>query len=227
MKDGTFKVFVEEGKTLGVFINSGLDSIYKSIFLKSRKALSEKHDDLELSIACIVFGCFWLEASCNAYIQNILEFRGTPRAKNLRGFDHAIQGIVTRANFLQKLDLLSTLASPSLHSRYQNLKQEAKKIFDLRNRLAHFKDNDEVIHRGPISEVKFIQLLRNLKEPKLIAMLRDVRKECESILLIGVWLDQIHHRWELTTGKQSHKIKVPKKKNMNDLVQVKLSKKPY
>jgi hypothetical protein len=226
LRHGNFRIFVEEGKTLGVFINSGLDSIYQSIFLKSRKALAEKHDDLELNIACIVFGCFWLEASCNAYIQSILEFRGTPRAKNLRGFDRAIHGIVTRVNLLQKLELLSNLASPSLHKRYQNLKQEAKKIFDLRNRLAHFKDSDEEIHRGPISEVKLIQLLRNPGEPKLIARLRDVRKECESILLIGVWLNQIHHKWEVTTGKQSHKIKMTKKKNWNELVQVELSRKP-
>jgi hypothetical protein len=226
MRDGTFNVFIEDGKTLGVFINSGLDSIYRSIFLKSLKLSKRKKGNLEQNITSLVFGFFWLEAHCNTQIQSILEYRGTKREKSLRKFDQSVREIVVRANFGQKLSALAQIADSSLYGRFVEFRSEANTLFELRNRLAHFKDNDEEIHQGPISEVRLIELMRAERDPRLIAELRDVRAKCEVILKIGQWIDEIHKGWKVAVGSNISTKKPAKRRPAKHMTMADLSTDP-
>lgn len=141
MQDGVLRLQVEEGVIKSVHVGSGLGSVYRDLFASARDDLSATEPKVATSVRVIVFGCFLLEARANEILKAvILEALQQPRAAE------AIWQAVERQPFYVKLDVLIAM-SPALEPMtVEGITAKVRPLFELRNRLAHFKPDDSEVN---------------------------------------------------------------------------------
>lgn len=103
-------------------------------------------------IKIVIFGSFWLEAYANRVIRLILN-----REIDSVSLRKTIWDRLKRLSLQDKFDFFYQISPVNIRQKYKDIKQPIQELFDLRNRLAHFKDEQESIsldHKGiPIPDI--------------------------------------------------------------------------
>jgi hypothetical protein len=171
--------------------NAGLDLTYRELFQSATTELQQGNQKTELGVRLIVFGCFWLEAKCNDTLRKLLEHSTKFGIAATALWEHAVE----RASFHAKFAIVSAFAKSPDEKRVKTLKTQMKQVFDLRNRLAHFKDKDVEIAKGTdVHEV--VKVLKNLPEADLIKHLKPPRLQTygTSIAEGVAWLSEVEQQ---------------------------------
>jgi hypothetical protein len=181
VRNGTIKVDFKKGKIVGVSINPSLDVSYERLFKAAREAVEAPTAGIDAGVQVIVFGCFWLEAVCNQHLRTLLCTRLTPARVG-----SVIWERMERTSFLDKLCVLHSFEKKPDAAGYRELSADAKRLFDLRNRLAHFKDQDTPI-AGPMTLPKLMKLIPSAPDPGLTEELctPKVRLHADSVIRCG------------------------------------------
>jgi hypothetical protein len=166
MRDGRLEVTFVEGEIRAVSVSSGLDLVYQRLFEAARLQMKRSDPEIELGIRLIVFGCFWLEAVCNTTLRDFLNAGiGTSPAAS------AAWEAIQRSPLRLKFSVISAFAKTPDAERDRRIFGEVARAFDLRNRLAHFKEEETEV-AGPMTADEFGFKLGEFPEADLIQRLR-------------------------------------------------------
>ncbi len=184
MRDGSLILQFERGQVVAVRSNAGLDQFYERLFRHAYRAARRSHS-VEPGIQLIVFGGFWLEARANSMLRQtlVLEVREA-------SFAPALWEALKRVPLSDKLGLFLALASSDLQEQFGDLNARLRRLLDLRNRLAHFKDSDTQVS-GPVSSLEeTIKVLETADDPLLIRELKrpEVLTHGETVSVLAKWL---------------------------------------
>jgi len=138
MKDGSLKLKFVLGQIVGASTNAGLDAVYQRMFDAAKGKIRRAPNKVEHGIRAIVFGAFLLEAVCNELYKDFLEGQ-IPNPRLAR----AIWSATARLAIPEKLRIATTGRALD-KAEIDRQMGKIKALFDLRNRLAHFKDTDAV-----------------------------------------------------------------------------------
>lgn len=176
----------EDGLRVSAWVGSGLADVYGQLFEAARRedvATSDGWDDLEVGIRTILFGCLWLEATANTCLEKLLLLDPVPRAVG-----RALWDALARASTLTKLAVIASFANDAAAAETPDRLSDAKALFDLRNRLAHFRERYEVVPGvspgTTLGDLPLAQLATHLVGPQLQLM-------TERILKTKRWLDHL------------------------------------
>ncbi len=188
MKDGSLKFEFKAGRIKGVYINSHLDLIYKKLFNNACRNIQRNPRKIEHGIKALIFGCFLLEAYSNEYLKYFLD-----NIIDKRKFGGYLWEALKRANVLDKIKIISAFASGTQLRQYNSFKAKLKKAFDIRNRLAHFKDKDYQIAEA-INVDEVYDTIFESPDPELIQELKGAKIQNHAIVILEVsrWLNRIH-----------------------------------
>jgi len=185
-----------------VSVNAGLDLAYERLFEAARAELRRPDPSIEAGIRLIVFGCFWLEAICNETLRKLLRASMKPSA-----VAEAAWEALKRGTFHAKLDIVSAFAKRPDAERARRVSSALARVFELRNRLAHFKDEDIAV-AGSLTLDEFQARFDAFPDADLIAELRPPSTEvsAEAISSGIEWLhdvDQQHFPSETRTPEET------------------------
>jgi hypothetical protein len=166
MRDGSLKITFEAGEIVVVSVNAGLDLAYQRLFETARQQLRRPEPSIEAGIQLIVFGCFWLEAISNEALRNLIRSSLKPSA-----VAEAVWESLKRASFHVKFSTISAFTKTPDAARSDSIARDLTALFDLRNRLAHFKDEDAPV-AGPLTLDEFWNRFEQFPDADLIAQLR-------------------------------------------------------
>lgn len=130
----------EKGEIKGIWLKAELDETYRLLFRNASQIAKRYPRNVAHGIKIIIFGSFWIEAYANETMRLIFEL--DIDSKLLR---KAIWNRLKRSSIQEKLEILFKVSPDKIKQDYQTIKQPIKDLFDLRNRLAHFKDEPESI----------------------------------------------------------------------------------
>ena len=202
MRDGTFIVELDikkgELKDYSCYINPGIDKFYRRMFIKAKKAVERNSENIENGIKLIIFGCFYIESLCNELYKNVL-FLNISNKK----LSQAMWNGTKKMNIKEKFNLTFEAVTEKLEFQNEYLKN-IQTIFNLRNRLAHFKDdniectdyikpdnNINITQKGFLDEDTFKKL--NIPEPELIRELKGkkIEQHIERLEKLEKWTNTI------------------------------------
>lgn len=134
-----------EDGTFEASISAGLNVLYREIFENAlvkveNSEFGSERDEIVAGIKVIVFGCFWLEAEANFLLPLVLTEE--IESSQLSG---ALWQNLKRSSIYQKLDIISSVADEALKLDSESIRSEIQPVFDLRNRLAHFKETRKLV----------------------------------------------------------------------------------
>lgn len=186
------KVEISPDGTVSVSGNAGLDLTYSKLFQSAATELLQGNSTIESGIRLIVFGCFWLEATCNETLREILERSTEFGAAGTALWD----GAVERASFHAKFAIVSAFAKSRDENRVKSLTTQMKQVFELRNRLAHFKDKDIPIADG-IDAHEVGQFFENPPEAELTTHLKPPKLHAYRTTIADgiVWLNEVEEQY--------------------------------
>lgn len=191
MKDGNLKISIEAGEITGVSVNAGLDWTYQRLFETARRKLRKPNPTIETRVQVIVFGCFWCEAVYNEAIRELLLASTKPAA-----VAESVWENIQRVPFESKFSIVTSFANASDPERARRVLAGLKVVFELRNRLAHFKDK-YVSVSGPLTLDELKSEFFNFPDADLIAKLRPPSTEdCAEAIVSGInWLNEIYEEY--------------------------------
>ena len=177
MRDGRLILKCEEGEVKDIYINANLDYIYKKMFLSAKKSIYKNPENPKNGIKAIIFGTFYIEAICNSFYKEML----TNQIKK-ESLAKSIWETTKRIGILDKISIATSASSKNTGNKRENISL-TKRIFDLRNRLAHFKDEDWEIsdvlipsqELGTSNDLDEMLKNLNIPEPKIIQELTGER----------------------------------------------------
>jgi hypothetical protein len=191
MRDGNLKIKYEAGKIKVVSVSAGLDLAYRRLFEAAKAELRKTNTSIEAGISLIIFGCFWLEAVCSETLKVLLQASMNPPSVADVTWD-----TIKRASFHAKFSLASAFARKPDPQRAKRLSADIVPVFDLRNRLAHFKDEDIPV-TGPLTAEEFKAQFDQFPDADLIEKLRPPSTNiyAEAIEAGISWLNEIHSEY--------------------------------
>jgi hypothetical protein len=190
-KAGTHIVvtYGDNGAIETVSINTPLEIVYDGMFKDAERRLRRKTIAIEDGIKAIVFGCFWIEARTNNVMQDFL-WRSLGR-KPIR--EHVWQQL-KKSSVIEKLSVIMTLCTSEEAKQLQLLIPRLRKAFELRNRLAHFKAEEEPLPNSPMTEAQVIELAVSLPETELVSILTSqaiMKQHAAAIVDGAAWLESV------------------------------------
>jgi hypothetical protein len=209
VRDGSLIFKVEDGQIVAVLQNASLDQFYERTFRKAYRRARGSRRSVEAGINVIVFGAFWLEAHANQFLRDALGLEARSQA-----FGSALWTALRRSALLEKLDLFYALASDSLAAQHSEVKSGVKVLLDLRNRLAHFKD--EHIRIGdPVADVpEAVTVLQTAEDPDLIKQLRApaVLKHGQAVLGAYRWMSRVQRSHAKIRGSHIKSVRLSRQR---------------
>lgn len=213
-KTGIIRIEGEGGKITGVYLNPNLDKYYKRLYVNAFRSVKKDPNKVEHGIKLIVFGAFYVEAISNELYQKMLSIE--IKNEHLYG---AIWNITKRLKILDKLYLVTEAVKINKNESKKFL-SDVQKLFDLRNRLAHLKDEDEVYEsylstltaENEIEHKKLIETFMTMPDPTLIGKISGTQ-----ILEYGNLVKAIEKQIK-ELYKNYITIKYERKKTSNDTV---------
>jgi len=183
---GRINVTIGESGTIeAVGVEAALESTYAEMFAVARSDFEADPQDLQAAIRVIVFGCFWLEATCNKCLNELLQRYLPTRAHPV------VWKILTRRSFMEKVSIISGFSGGDTFQPASTVGADLAKVFQLRNRLVHFKDEESIV-AGPLPLEKFLESFPSgFGDHPLIADLRQANIDaCTWGVTAGVaWLE--------------------------------------
>ncbi|MEW6208125.1 MAG: hypothetical protein AB1631_07145 [Acidobacteriota bacterium] len=173
----------------GASINASLDKVYERMFKRAKRIAKRSPDNVDNGIQVIVFGVFLLEAVCNDLYKGFLS-----REIADEEFANAIWDMTKRLAILEKLKAVSRIA-PLNKTAIDEQMNKLKNLYDLRGRLAHFKDSDTPLTGIDFNDAseEMLEKLLKIPDPELMKRLTgqqllDYISDIDGILK---WFDQI------------------------------------
>lgn len=196
MEIRSLKLNFVEGQITGISLNVILDDIYKKLFQNVRRSSRRNPNDVEHGIKVIIFGCFWLESVSNELLRFVLE-----KESQDNEFRKALWKKLRRSNIQDKLELFAAIGTQSQRDKMSTLLPNLKKVFDLRNRLAHFKDQDTQL-AGEVDLKETIKIIESLPIPDLNRELMwpQIFKYAEIISKTNIWLNSFKKAYTRRKG---------------------------
>ena len=190
-KDSNLIVQIAADGTLSISTNTALDKIYQEIFTVACQSAATDPNNIEHGTKAIIFGCFWLEAYTNELVRVILN----QETKNQK-LAAVLWDSLKKANFQEKFKMVSVFADDKTLGQFNTVNSRLKAAFDLRNRLAHYKDDDQFIAKD-IYPDDFDKVLENLPDSDLVKQLVLPKLEdCISAIRDGgKWLSAIGEKY--------------------------------
>jgi hypothetical protein len=193
MQYGKTILHFEAGEIKGVYTNAGLDQLYYIMFKKAKGIARRYPQNPENGIKVIIFGAFYLEATCNVLFRKMLSSQISQNK-----LANSIWGVMERLNVRDKLKIASKASSLN-NSNVEKYLKKAQKIFDFRNRLAHFKEEDR-FWLGEIKTENTNELLRVLTqapEPELVKELtgNKILKYAYDIEELDKWMNVLFNHF--------------------------------
>jgi hypothetical protein len=178
------------GKDGGIEISANipLDLVYRRLFNNAQRNVRRNPANIENGIKTIIFGCFWLEAYTNTIIRDTVRWSLSNTV-----FGERVWEQLKRANLFDKLDLISTYCAGKQLEEINSLKPKLKQTFELRNRLAHFKGEEQLIAKNVNIEQAFLEI-DNAPDPELINLLTSskmINEHADILAQSGKWLNKI------------------------------------
>jgi hypothetical protein len=200
MEDRSITLNFVEGKIKGVWLKATLDQTYKRLFENSYKSSKKYPKNVAHGIKIIIFGCFWLESYANELLKMILQLEIASNKLQKETWTR-----LKKISIEEKLGFFSKLLPSELQKEYQVLKTPIKQIYDLRGRLAHYKDEPKKISDEISRDDLFINVLNNIPIPELNQdlMWTKVKPHAETIKNTGKWLGRIIKHYHKTKGIKS------------------------
>lgn len=187
MQDGQVRVEFVEGKIIRVSVGAGLDEIYKRMFMSACRDAVRPSATIECGINVVVFGCFWLEATCNLHVEELLVSIVKPLRLGSR-----LWTVLERRSIIEKLEVLGAFSEQVTEPEVLS---KLKKVFEIRNRLAHFR-GDHAVVLGPVGPEEASSRIAALPDCELILELRDRCKEHTLAILAGKnWIDRVFEEY--------------------------------
>jgi hypothetical protein len=186
MRNGAVKIKLVAGEIKGASTSPGLNAFYERMFETAKTRAQSVPDDIENGIQIIVFGTFLIEADCNdsyrAFLSAVI-----PNGE----VADAIWNATKRLAILEKVNVAAAVNAVSKADIDVQVRR-LKLLFDLRNRLAHFKDSDTVWD-APIEFVSKPENWFQAPEPELMGhltgqKLSDYISDIDHLL---AWLDRV------------------------------------
>jgi hypothetical protein len=188
MAEGIMTLEFDRGELKGVFINTALDKIYRRMYVKAKRNAAKNSGNIEHGIQVVVFGVFYLESLCNSLFKKMLvsQIESPDLAKS-------IWLATKKLNVLEKLKLVADATTTSNAESTKNCLKLTQKVFDLRNRLAHFKDEDWNV--TDLLDYSALSKLENAKDFDLPTLWRTVKLPEPELMtkLRGAELQQYSH----------------------------------
>ena len=119
-------------------------------------------------------------------------------------FGNAVWRKLKRGSIFDKMGLIATQSSQKQKEKYDLLFPKLKRAFDLRNRLAHFKDEDQVLADSPsLNQVSSI--IKNLPMPDISEELQwsKCSNHAQAVTEADAWLNSVY-----TTYCKRHNIEI-------------------
>jgi hypothetical protein len=211
-RDGSIKITFKKGEIVRVSTNAQLDEIYQRIFYNARRNLLRRPVQVRIGIQVIIFGCFWLEAYSNEVLRFLLNVISVTNNNVSKEYSSVLWGLLKRQNLVEKLLLFRSLSDESHSKVYPDLLKKLKVVLDLRNRLAHFKSEEELI---PVPEKKNIkEWFLEIPDPNIMGELKGNRviQHSSVILETHKWIKDIHNLNRRHIGLSlERKVKPPNK----------------
>lgn len=148
MKDGAIALSFKAGQITKMTVKAELDHIYGKMFLNARKATHKNPDKIRNGIGAIIFGCFWIEAKCNNHLKYLIEHE---LAKE--HFRKSVWKSLERVGLSKKLNIILALAQDIGFAKGNAPLGKLQKVIDLRNRLAHAKEEEIPFDDNCIADV--------------------------------------------------------------------------
>jgi hypothetical protein len=185
MKNGAVKIKLVAGEIKGAFTSPGLNAFYKRMFETAKTRAKGAPDDIENGIQVIVFGTFLMEASCNDSYRAFL-----PALIPNGELADAIWNATKRLAILEKVNVAAAVNPVGKTDIDVPLK--LKLLFDLRNRLAHFKNNDAVWD-APIEFISKPENWSEAPDPELMGHLtgQKLSDYISDIDYLLTWFDKV------------------------------------
>ena len=208
LTDGRIMLNVEDG-AITVFTNAGLEEFFKRMFSRAKACISKDRKNAEHGIQVITWGTFYLESSCNRLFRDVL-FSGISDIQ----LANSLWDVTRKINFLEKASVVVALSARNRrrvnHGKYL---KKARELFELRNRLAHFKDKDQLWLEGfqvmkDESLVKAIRRIPHPPQPKLFNELtgRKIFSHARSIDEVYSWLASLFRGFSSYRGIASQRL---------------------
>ena len=142
MEHRSFILDIEKGEIKDISLIANLDETYKILFKNACQSAKSNPKNVGHGIKIVIFGSFWLEAYASEVMRLILN-----REIDSVSLRKTIWDRLKRLSIQDKFDFFYQISPVNIRQRYKDLKQPIKELFDIRNRLAHFKDDPESINR--------------------------------------------------------------------------------
>jgi hypothetical protein len=194
MEDRSITLDFVKGEIKGVYLKASLDTTYKRLFTNACKASKRYPKNVAHGIKVIIFGCFWIEAYANEILKIILH-----HGISYKELEKEIWSILKKTSIEDKLSFFPKLLPPELQKEYQTLKNPVKQAFDLRGKLAHYK-NEPIRIAEETSPEKVIDILRRPPIPEINQQLMwdKISIHAKAIENINEWLEKIEKRYYKT-----------------------------
>ena len=208
MDSGSFTFEFKEGQIVVTLQSARLDNFYERMFRKAYRRVRSSRKPVEAGISIIVFGAFWLEAYANVFLREALNLETTSSA-----FGKVLWNILRRSALLEKLELFKALAPDRLATQFSEVHTGVKRLLDMRNGLAHFKE-EPIQLGGPYTDINdALMEFLTAGEPSRIKELQApaVLKHGHAVLAAYRWMYRVQrfhaktHGFYMETGKRPSK----------------------
>ena len=191
MRDGAFITEWENGEIVSVSINPRLEHRFEKLFKSAARSSNRGVGKVEHGIKVIVFGSFWIEAFSNYCLRSFLEY-SSQKSKWTK---------LERKKTIDKFKYLSKEASGIYKTRFSHFRGKLKDALSIRNRLAHFKEENFKI-AGRVTKEEFISLHKSTPDPELIQELKNpkLKHHISVIILAGKWLRDVNEYLSFVNG---------------------------
>jgi hypothetical protein len=187
MRNGAVKIEFVDGEIKRAHTNPGLGAFYERMFKGAKRRAKRRPDKVENGIQVIVFGTFLLEAVCNDRYRTFLSCM-----IQHRGLADGIWSVTKRSAMSEKISVAIAVGSLSGTKIDGEMMKKLKLPFDLRNRLAHFKDSDTVWD-APADFISDPENWSKAPDPELMGHLanRELFGYISDIDTLLAWFDKV------------------------------------
>lgn len=167
-------------------VYAALDSTYGKIFVGAVAELRSDPSNLQVSVRAILFGCFWVEATCNRVLEEALK-----RYLPVLAFP-VLWKTLARRPILEKFSILASFRDSKTLAEATNIASGLTKAIQLRNKLVHFQDDELVVARQVVPDDLEALFAGALADHPFVADIRaSAFKIVESIQPSIDWLESI------------------------------------
>jgi hypothetical protein len=189
----------EDGAIGPVHAQASPEAVYEKLFNSATRKAKKHPNSFDNGIQVVIFGALLLEALCNERFRDLL-FRVVQNVEHAQ----AIWDVTRRIQIYDKVKIASKITHAETAAKRDNL-GSLRTLFDLRNRLAHFKDNPSLLHET-LDASDLETLFESVPDPDLIMLLTGdkLKEQIANVERLKKWITGVF-------DVQTRQTKMPRK----------------